>query len=67
MTTDKSLFYYRKLYNKRNGRLEQTTKYKAEVVSGNLLVVKSEVSEIKDKTIRFSHTMYNAETDVEVA
>lgn len=47
--------------------LEQTTKYKAEVMVGDLLVVKSKVLEVKDKTIRFSHTMYNAESGEEVA
>jgi acyl-CoA thioester hydrolase len=47
--------------------LEQITKYKAEVMVGDLLVVKSKVLEVKDKTIRFIHTMYNAETGDEVA
>ena len=47
--------------------LEQITKYKAEVMAGDLLVVKSKVLEVKDKTIRFFHTMYNAETGDEVA
>ena len=47
--------------------LEQITKYKAEVMAGDLLVVKSRVLEVKDKTIRFMHTMYNAETEDEVA
>ena len=47
--------------------LEQITKYKAEVMAGDLLVVKSKVLEVKDKTIRFIHTMYNAETEEEVA
>ncbi|WP_286222495.1 acyl-CoA thioesterase [Marinobacter apostichopi] len=47
--------------------LEQTTKYKAEVMPGDLLVVKSRVLEVKDKTIRFLHVMLNAETGNEVA
>ncbi len=47
--------------------LEQTTKYKAEVMAGNLLVVKSTVLEVKDKTIRFYHLMENAESSEEVA
>ncbi|OEU49334.1 MAG: thioesterase [Desulfobulbaceae bacterium S3730MH12] len=47
--------------------LEQTTKYKSEVVAGDLLVVKSKILEIKDKTIRFLHIMYNVETETEVA
>lgn len=47
--------------------LEQTTKYKAEVMAGDLLVIRSKIIESKDKTIRFLHTMYNAETEMEVA
>ncbi len=47
--------------------LEQTTKYKAEVMAGNLPVVKSKFLETKDKTIKFFHVMYNAETHQEVA
>jgi len=47
--------------------LEQITKYKAEVRSGELLVIKSKVLEVKDKTIRFLHTMYNPESMKEVA
>jgi acyl-CoA thioester hydrolase len=47
--------------------LEQITKYKAEVMAGELLVIKSKVLEVGDKTIRFIHTMYNAETEDEVA
>ena len=47
--------------------LEQITKYKSEVISGDLLVIKSNILEIKDKTLRFFHIMYNAETEEEVA
>ena len=47
--------------------LEQFTKYKAEVLAGDLLVVNSKFLEVKDKTIRFFHIMYNAETKNEVA
>ena len=47
--------------------LEQTTKYKAEVLAGDLLHVKSKIIEVKDKTIRFIHIMYNSETEIEVA
>ncbi len=53
--------------NKGMAALEQTTKYKAEVMSGDLLVIKSKVLETMDKTIRFLHCMYNSETGVEVA
>ncbi len=47
--------------------LEQITKYKSEVIAGDLLVVKSRILEVKDKTIRFIHIMYNPETGREVA
>ena len=47
--------------------LEQHTKYKAEVVAGDLLVIKSKILEVTDKTLRFFHVMYNAETEKEVA
>jgi len=58
-------------YIRQNNRgmaaVEQTIKYKAEAMSGDLLVVKSQFLEIKDKVVRFLHTMYNAETGKEVA
>lgn len=47
--------------------LEQITKYKSEVIAGDLLVIKSKIIEVKDKTLRFLHVMYNAETEKEVA
>lgn len=47
--------------------LEQTTKYKSEVVAGDLLVIKSRILEVKSKTLRFIHVMFNAETQTEVA
>lgn len=53
--------------NKGMAAVEQTIKYKAEVLAGDLLVIKSRIIEIKDKSIRFIHTMYNAETGVELA
>ena len=53
--------------NKGMAAVEQTTKYKAEAMSGDLLVVKSKILETKDKTIRFIHTMYNCETGTVVA
>lgn len=43
--------------------LEQKTEYKAEVMPGDLLVVKSELLEISEKTLRFKHYMYDAETE----
>lgn len=54
-------------HNKGMVALEQLTKYKAEVLSGELLVIKSKVLEVKNKTIRFLHIMYNPETMKEAA
>ena len=53
--------------NRGMAALEQNTKYKAELMAGNLIVVKSEIIEVRDKTIRFFHSMENAETGVEAA
>lgn len=47
--------------------LEQLTKYKSEVVAGDLLVIRSKVLEVSEKTIRFLHIMYNAVDEHEVA
>jgi acyl-CoA thioester hydrolase len=47
--------------------VEQTTKYKSEVIAGDLLLIKSRVLEVKEKGIRFLHMMVNAETGQEVA
>ncbi len=53
--------------NKGMAALEQKTLYKTEVRVGELLLIKSRVHEIGNKTIRFEHKMYNAETMQEVA
>jgi acyl-CoA thioester hydrolase len=54
--------------NKRGmAALEQITKYKSEIIAGDLLVIKSKFLEVKDKTLRFLHIMYNAETEKEVS
>lgn len=45
----------------------QTTNYKAEAMAGDLLVIRSEMLEVKEKTIRFMHHMYNAEKETLVA
>ncbi len=47
--------------------LEQITKYKSEVTAGELLVIKSKILEVKDKTLRIFHVMFNAETEKEIA
>ncbi len=53
--------------NKGMAAVEQKIKYKAEVLAGDLLIIKSEIIEIKDKSINFIHRMYNSETGVELA
>ena len=53
--------------NRGMAAVEQTTKYKAEAMSGDLLVVKSMILETRDKAIRYFHIMYNSETGIEVA
>jgi acyl-CoA thioester hydrolase len=47
--------------------LDQHTQYKREVLVGSLLHITSELLEIKRKTVRFMHRMYNSETGEEVA
>ena len=58
-------------YLKANGRgmaaVDQHTRYKQELHAGALIRITSELLEIKPKTVRFRHRMYNAETGVEVA
>lgn len=57
------------IHDKQRGMaaLEQITKYESEVIAGDLLVIKSKILEVKDKTIRFLHIMFNAETGRQVA
>lgn len=47
--------------------LDQRTQYKKEVLAGSLLHIQTELLEIKRKTIRFMHHMYNSENGDEVA
>ncbi len=47
--------------------VKQTTHYKKEVVAGDLLLIRSEILEITEKSIRFVHRMFNVETGEEVA
>lgn len=47
--------------------LDQKTQYKKEVLAGSLLHIQTELLEIKRKTVRFMHHMYNSETGDEVA
>ena len=54
--------------NKRGmAALEQVIKYKSEVMSGDLLFIKTKLLEVGSKTLRFFHSMYDATTIKEVA
>ncbi|KZK80108.1 bifunctional 3-hydroxyacyl-CoA dehydrogenase/thioesterase [Pseudovibrio sp. Ad46] len=53
--------------NKGMAALEITYKYLAEVSAGDLLVVRSEIKEMRDKTILFKHTMFDSITNTPVA
>jgi acyl-CoA thioester hydrolase len=46
---------------------DQRTQYKREVIDGSLLHITTELHEIGRKSIRFTHRMYDSETNVEVA
>ncbi len=47
--------------------LEQRTLYKKELRAGDLIRISSELIEVKSKTIRFVHRMYDTESGEEVA
>jgi acyl-CoA thioester hydrolase len=47
--------------------VEQLTRYLAEVMAGNLLVVRTRILEVQRKTLRFQHHMFDAESGQEVA
>jgi acyl-CoA thioester hydrolase len=42
--------------------LSQETEFKRELLAGDVVEVRSQVIEIREKIIRFLHTMYNAES-----
>lgn len=58
-------------YLKSNGRgmaaVDQHTQYRQELHAGDLIRITSELLEMKSKTVRFRHRMYNVETGEEVA
>ncbi len=58
-------------YLKVNGRgmaaVDQHTRYLQELHAGALIRITSELLEIKSKTVRFRHHMYDAESGAEVA
>jgi len=47
--------------------IEQTIKYRAELIAGDLVVVRSTITEISTSSIRFQHVMMNCETGEESA
>ena len=42
--------------------VDQHIRYKAELLAGDLIIIRSHWLEIKEKSIRFSHRMYNAQS-----
>lgn len=44
--------------------VEQTISYKAEMMPGDLIEVRSRLIELKGKAVRFAHDMFNTETGV---
>jgi acyl-CoA thioester hydrolase len=47
--------------------VDQHTQYRQELHAGALINITSELLEMKSKTVRFRHRMYNSETGEEVA
>lgn len=47
--------------------LEQNIKYLAEVMAGDLLLCRSKATAVENKILKFTHYMYNAETETKVA
>jgi acyl-CoA thioester hydrolase len=43
--------------------VEQHTSYKRELVAGDVVVIRSRLLEAREKVLRFSHSMFNAETE----
>ncbi len=58
---------YMKEKNRGMVAVEQKINYKAEVLAGDCIYIKSKVLEIGNKSIKFKHFMYNSETDIELA
>jgi acyl-CoA thioester hydrolase len=42
--------------------LQQDTSYKRELMAGDLIVIRSQVLEMREKVIRFYHEMFNTES-----
>jgi len=53
--------------NKGMVAVEQKIRYKEEALSGDLLVIKSRILKMKEKSVHFLHMMFNVENDRELA
>ena len=53
--------------NRGMAALEQTTRYLAEAMAGQLLLCRSEILEVKPKTVRFMHHMFDGESGQRIA
>ncbi|MGY8986493.1 MAG: acyl-CoA thioesterase [Sphingomonadales bacterium] len=47
--------------------VEQTTNYKQELFAGDIVHIRSQIIDIKNRAFKFQHFMYNSSTDFEVA
>ena len=47
--------------------VEQTTRYKSEAFAGDLVSIQTEVLELKERSVRFVHVMYDAVERSEIA
>jgi len=47
--------------------VEHVTNFKHELLAGDIVEIRTQLVEVRDKVVRFTHTMYNAETGVEAA
>lgn len=43
--------------------IEQTLKYKRELLAGDIIIIRSKIVEFSDKSLTFAHEMFDAETD----
>jgi acyl-CoA thioester hydrolase len=49
--------------NRGMAAVEQTIQYKRELLAGDIVAIYSELNEIKEKVLRFTHQMRKADTD----
>ncbi|MCU7932849.1 MAG: acyl-CoA thioesterase [Candidatus Thiodiazotropha sp. (ex Codakia rugifera)] len=58
---------YMSVNNRGMAALKQITNYRLEVFAGDPLLVKSQIIEVRNKSIRFLHVMYRVDSMQEVA